>query len=195
VSAKINLEENLPSPEDGNMNFRALTKTEIALARTVFKETIKWDKVQVVDIKGASNREFTTPDFNPLKWGTFNIHMGPVAYRKGCDHGDPRDVATFIHELTHVWQGMNSGWAWNYVCNSLWHQATMGDSAYDYGPIVGAKVHGKVQPTKWSQYNVEMQAKIVEDWFAGRTKSKIPKDHKDWRYRFIRDNILAKKSG
>lgn len=85
-------------------------------------------------------------------------------YRNGADNvHDALD--TFIHELTHVWQGHNEGGqvVFNYMIRSLasqgWAIATHFDrnKAYDYDTN---------NYLKWADYNTEQQANIVRDWFS-----------------------------
>jgi hypothetical protein len=59
-----------------------------------------------------------------------------------------------VHETMHVWQGHNSTFALSYVYNSIINQCLSGQGAYTYS--LGQS---------WSSYNVEQQAKLVDDWF------------------------------
>lgn len=79
---------------------------------------------------------------------------------------------TFIHELTHVWQGFNFG-PW-YMLNSLFCQAFMLGFAYDYQP-------GR----DWDDYNAEQQACIVEDWFQNGMSVADP------RFPYVQNKIRA----
>lgn len=157
---------------------RRLTSSEIAVAKLVFSSTIDYDKVIVSDNIGWEKRAFTTPSFNPFQWGCYFINMGE-GYKNLLQNDYWK--RTMIHELTHVWQGMHSWWAWNYVFNSVWHQGTQGKSAYDYKTKSGTLV-----ANSWTGFNVEQQAHLVEEWFAGGRKTK-----KDNRYQYIRNNIRA----
>ena len=75
------------------------------------------------------------------------------------------------HETTHVWQGKNSTFALSYVFNSVYNQCVLSD-AYAYTP-------GQA----WSSYNVEQQARIVENWYMNgeSTSSDL--------YHYITDNV------
>jgi hypothetical protein len=65
---------------------------------------------------------------------------------------------TFIHELTHVWQGHNQAFPWDYVYHSIANQCVMGTSAaYSYDVTN--------QPA-WNSLHVEAQARVVQNWFA-----------------------------
>lgn len=167
---------------------RHLRQSEITLAKRVFGGTLPYDKILLCNNTGANNRPFTNSD--PFGDGYY-LHVGPKIYadatltsaydfyKDGSVHSRYCDV--FIHELTHVWQSKyrTGGYA-GVVVSSLVNQVLPGD-AYSY-------TEGK----KWSEYNVEQQARIVEDWFnAGIGKESTT----DSRYKYILGNILAKNSG
>ena len=174
---------------------RGLSETEKSFAREVFLETIPYSHVYVSSFLGMDNRPFTLPvTMLSANWG---VMIGPVgkwvsdqvaptarfilcvgdAYDTGL-HASADTRRLLIHELTHVWQGEHSNWTWGYVFNSLLQQARSGKSAYSYDP-------SKLSSSKWSDYNVEQQADIVEDWFAGG------KSDKDDRYKFITSVIRS----
>jgi hypothetical protein len=81
------------------------------------------------------------------------IFLGNDGYRSVFTQGP--GGSTFIHEMTHVWQGHNQSFAWTYVGNSLACQCTLGTSAaYKY-----------TAGNQWTSYEAEPQAKIVEHWY------------------------------
>ena len=146
-------------------NVRGLSPIEIQTARGVFESTIPYGVVGISRSVGANNRPYTTPS-GPF----YLLHMGPSQFSN-----PGTNMATLIHELVHVWQGHNHFFTWGYVANSLWHQAraeVTGGSAYSYTP--GAP---------WGMYNVEQQAKIVEDWFVNGQQTT------DQLFPYIRDRI------
>lgn len=65
-----------------------------------------------------------------------------------------------VHELAHVWQGKNSKSSMTFVTNSVLNQCKAvgeGDGhggAYDFKP-----------GQRWSTYNAEQQAEIIEKWY------------------------------
>lgn len=148
---------------------RLITQREADQARKIFRETVPYNRVYVSNGLGAQQRVYTIP--HPVKLGFYIIHIGPNGYSNAV--GGNIEF-TFIHELTHVWQGHNNFFPFSYVFNSVWHQATEGSGAYNYTP--GAA---------WSSYNVEQQAQIVMHWWqqGGRESDNDP------RWRYIRDNI------
>src|SRR5262249_21727504 len=104
---------------------RRLASKETAIAREVFGSTIPYDRVLISDGKGFQGREYTTPVpyTSPRQ---YLIHVGDGYYGMSLFPGDQQ---TLIHELTHVWQGEHSKWAWTVVFDSGWHQLTKGQDA------------------------------------------------------------------
>lgn len=134
------------------MTSRPLTKGEIALARTVFGDSIAYDTVYVSDSKFAG---FHPPGVAMAPNG--NLFM-PGCYKDDYAAESVLTQSLFIHEMTHVWQyqnkilapmieavKLNVKFAFNY------------SAAYDY------KLDGKKDLL---DYNMEQQASIVQDWFA-----------------------------
>jgi len=146
---------------------RPLTAAEVNDARLVYQRTIKFDRVMVADDLGARSAQWTEPSGGPMD--LYILHMGPIGF---ASTDDPNMRAILIHELCHVWQGMNHIFSWGYVVGSLLNQAIYGLSAYDYTP-------GDL----WGEYNVEQQAHIVEDWYRGGLRTDSP------LYRYITGNI------
>jgi hypothetical protein len=160
-----------------NIRYLALHETDIA--RTVFRNTIPYDKVVVSDGLGGGDRPFTVPTnmpvsvlFNVSK-GKYVIHAGDGYYGMSYHKSDQ---LTLIHELTHVWQGEHSSSSWNYVFGSMWSQG-LSDDAYKYD---------KNRLQNWADYNPEQQAQIVEDWFADGMKEK---EEEDRRFYYIKKHI------
>jgi hypothetical protein len=153
---------------------RGLTDDEIKEAKTVFGNSITYSLIMIADATGYNNRPFTF--YSGYKGLAYILFLGPTEFAQMSDW------ATFIHEMTHVWQGQNHLISASYMVNSMIAQAIAGyygdsDKAYDY------KLTDP--PTPWGEYNVEQQAHIVEDWYAQDGKSTSSP-----RYTYIRDNIL-----
>jgi hypothetical protein len=148
---------------------RPLTGEEISDARRVYQGTIMYPLVAIADDLGARQAEWTEPTGGAMN--AYIVHMGPLGYASTLD---PDRRQTLIHELCHVWQGSHHVFAWGYVINSVIHQAASGAGAYSYDPA-------NLRP--WGEYNVEQQAKIVEDWYAGGLSTASP------LYRYIVGNI------
>lgn len=151
---------------------------EEQLARTVFGDRLPYGRIWLGKnyLKGASAP--VTVATNPRRgaaeyvicWGDPNI------YANGADHGDGTR-ATFIHELTHVWQGHHGYAAMGYMVESIVAQGYHGikdiikhrrysdwDSHRSKAYVYSMSDIGK----PWGDFNVEQQANIVEDWFRTR---------------------------
>ncbi|MDQ2764520.1 MAG: hypothetical protein M3Y22_13900, partial [Pseudomonadota bacterium] len=146
---------------------RPLTNPEIAEAKTVFSDTINCKKIVIADALGYNNRAFTFIGAADI----YTLFMGPSVFAAMR----AADWHTFIHEMTHVWQGQNHFISSGYMLNSVVSQAIEGNTAYDYTP-------GQM----WGEYNVEQQAHLVEDWYNDDGKSVASR-----RYYYI-ENCIRK---
>lgn len=146
---------------------RALTAEEILDAKRVYKNTIRYDHISIADDLGGGDRQWTEPSGGPMD--LYVIHMGRNGFATTVD---PDMRAILIHELCHVWQGVNHVCSWSYVVGSLSNQALYGSKAYDYKP-------GDL----WGEYNFEQQAHIVEDWYRTGLQTSSP------LYTYVSGNI------
>lgn len=160
---------------------RLLTDAEKKLARRVFEETLPYAKIYLSNGRGLGKRAYTIP--HPLHLGSYVIHIGPDIFR---DATDPANVmfnqtgdSVFIHELTHVWQGVNRSTAFDYIVDSLYNQVHSGSHAYD---LDAAEVGTK----SWDKFNAEQQAMIVQNWYVGGFLES------DAAFTYIKDNIRAR---
>jgi hypothetical protein len=186
---------------------RGLTGPEITLAQSVFSYTVPYDRIAILGIKGLGGRPFTIPGsmLSSFSWlipgigpmlgiaefmagieNKYVIFMGRDGQEDGINCGqdlNKRPGAVLIHELTHAWQGHNQGFAWGYVLNSCYYQCKCTvelksqSSAYDY-----------TAGQQWDRYEVEQQAKIVEDWYVARQYG--PKATQTALEQYITFNIL-----
>jgi hypothetical protein len=166
------------------MASRPLRKSEIEFARRVFEEQLPYKKVHLASyyLPGNQGVPVTLASVSSIipvrSMRNYTIYFGPEVFEQGADR--PGTASTFVHELTHVWQGFHSGLGWEYMVESMIAQGhavlTQGDRnrAYDYKP-------GK----PWKEYNVEQQALIVQDWF----RNGMSED--DERYTYVADHIRA----
>lgn len=160
---------------------RHLTDVEKDLARTVFEETLPYGAIYLSNGLGLGRRAYTIP--HPLHIGSYVIHIGPEIFPDATDSSkimfDQTGDAIFIHELTHVWQGVNRLTPLNYIVDSVYHQVRDGDHAYDLDNAdIGTKA--------WGKFNAEQQAMIVENWYvAGRSES-------DAAFPYVRDHIRTR---
>jgi hypothetical protein len=158
-----------------------LTDAEKDLARKVFEETLPYGAIYLSNGLGLQQRAYTIP--HPLHLGSYVIHIGPDAFPDATNSsivvlGQSAD-AVFIHEMTHVWQGVNRRHAFDYILDSVYHQARLGNDAYRLNQDdVGRK--------KWSEFNAEQQAMIVENWYAGGMSES------EAAFAYIKDNIRAR---
>jgi hypothetical protein len=160
---------------------RFLTGAEKDLARKVFEETLPYGAIYLSNGLGLEHRAYTIP--HPLHLGSYVIHIGPDAFPDATDSsvivlGQTAD-AVFIHELTHVWQGVNRRHAFDYILDSVYNQIRLGSDAYKLNQDdVGKK--------KWSEFNAEQQAMIVENWYAGGMSESAA------AFTYIKDNIRVR---
>jgi hypothetical protein len=164
---------------------RRLTTSEKKLAKSVFRNTIKYGMVRVTNTVGGGGRPWTTntPPF-------YMINVGKN-YRSLTANDDRKRL--LIHELVHVWQGQHLV---PFMRNSAAHQTL---SAINNGGAT-ASAYSYTVGKPWRKYNVEQQASIVAHWFTpanlcfengpcgGGMKTT------DSRYRYIRDHIRKNKA-
>jgi len=130
---------------------RPLTAGETALARSVFGESIDYNRVTVTEGKFIG--------FQP--YGTAMAPDGKL-YMYGCykpDYSGENDSwkSHFIHEMTHVWQQQNG------ILNPVAEAVKLSvkfrfnyNAAYDY----------RLETSKdLLAFNMEQQASIVQDYF------------------------------
>ena len=169
------------------MASRLLKKSEIEFARQVFEDQLPYDKVHLASyyLPGNDGVPVTLASVSSIipvnTLRHYTIYFGPEVFERGADRPGIRD--TFIHELTHVWQGYHSSLGWEYMVNSMIAQGhailTQGDRnrAYDYKA-------GK----PWKKYNVEQQALIVQQWFTDGMREE------DERFTYIAKHIRKGKN-
>jgi hypothetical protein len=163
---------------------RLLRQSEIEFARQVFEDSLPYGRVSIASYflpwnDGVPVTLASASTFVPARsMRRYTIFFGREGFDCGADHA--RFADTFIHELTHVWQGCHGRFGWEYMVHSVIAQGRAiiehGDrgSAYDYEP-------GK----PWRDYNVEQQAMLVQDWFKRGMKID------DERYVYIAENLRA----
>jgi hypothetical protein len=127
---------------------RRLTNAEMALARSVFHDSVNLAVVRVVMTKIMSS---PTTMGNVIRIRPFDPKK---AERSDLDH------STLLHELTHVWQFQTRGAG--YISNSLWRQGfTEGrDAAY---AISAAQLR---YVSSIADLSAERQARVVELYFV-----------------------------
>jgi hypothetical protein len=181
---------------------RRLTDAEVAFANQVYRGTLPVDRIVLTNLLGVGNRPFTAP----VPGNTILVNLGdgfdqPMLYTG--DGEGPVNVQApgqlLIHELCHAWQIGHSAFIPGTMCKGVINQmGTLGGdmSIYQYpdaGPAWGS-----------AAFDLEKQASIVDQWFAGNTSpsggkqsaySPMLQDNDGklvnpyWRY--VRDNIRA----
>lgn len=125
---------------------RPLSSEEIALARTVFGDSLDYDRIRFIPSEGRG-----------LDWRTVG---NTIREPPGFTITDAYMAHTFIHELTHIWQYQQYGSA--YISRSLFE---------NLGGIIatghrGAAYVYHIEPgRRFFEYDVEQQASIVQDYF------------------------------
>jgi hypothetical protein len=163
---------------------RQLTKEEYDWANDeVFSGALPpRERIVLTDTIGGGNRAFTFPRFD----GKITLNMGSAAFADPRNSHVGKRGQTFIHELVHACQIhyttidlvlLADAFA-SKVCEAT------GNNPYTYG---------KAGPD-YSSFNLEQQAQIVSDWFAGAVPSGsnqtgIQKDTNSPYFRYITDNV------
>jgi hypothetical protein len=135
----------------------------------VFRDSLPYRRMILSDLAGPGGAPFVAA--LPGVITVYLVNLGREGFSDPCS---PGFRSTFIHELTHVWQGHHSLLPFSFMIDSLLHQA-----------IALARFHDRhacyVYRTgrRWREYNVEQQASLVEDWYAHGM------DPDDDRYRYV----------
>ncbi len=146
---------------------RPLQPAEIAIAKSVYGNSINLNMVKVTNTVGFGSRAWTT---NTPPFYTVNVGVAAFENFTGTWAG------LLIHELGHVWQGQHGI---PFMSNSAMHQTL---SVIQNGGSPGGAYH-YVSGKQWNTYNSEQQASIIAAWFRnGKLKSDI-------LYPYIRDNV------
>ncbi|MCB1152241.1 MAG: hypothetical protein H6684_04800 [Deltaproteobacteria bacterium] len=133
---------------------RPLHPHEAGEARAAFGESLDYGKVRVFRR-------------SPLGWGASRaigntIHMQSRHFHPGTFEFTPAGMQTVVHELAHVWQYQNGGWAYLFAC--LWtyvkFQVKAGSwrEAYYWRQICEDGVD-------FADWNPEQQAQAIGDFF------------------------------
>jgi type VI secretion system secreted protein VgrG len=148
----------IPSPTFGKPNDtegRALTPGEVALARSVFGDSIDYDKVRIND---RSYLPFGLQPDNQAMTPNGHMYFDPAGtlYRDDFSKADIGKQALFIHEMTHVWQHQHGVHVEADALKGL--VESRGDYAEQY--------KYQLEPNKkFSDYNIEQQGDIARDYF------------------------------
>jgi hypothetical protein len=157
------------------------------------------EKLVHTDTIGGGNRAFTFPRFD----GKITLNLGPDGWPDPRNYHAPRNGVTYskgdrypsqtvkygeviIHELVHACQIHHSSIDLTLLADALASKVceATGNSPYVYGPA----------GTDYSSYNLEQQAQIISDWFAGAVptgsnQSSTPKDITSPYFRYVNENV------
>lgn len=165
-----------------NVKHRKMTQAERDFADTVFAGTIDYNRVVITNMTHSNGRRFTIPSVG----NTILVNMGdesfdnPVAFANpGTRYPQPGSL--FIHELVHAWQ-ISQGSIVDLICGL--------SENYDYFSGPSRLADRSWPPRRWSGFNNEQQAGIVDDWYGDhRQNLGSVAALNDPAYRFIRDHI------
>ncbi|OUJ74263.1 hypothetical protein [Hymenobacter crusticola] len=168
---------------------RSMNEAEIALARTVFRDTLPFERIKITDLYTPSHnasgfvaREFVVPGID----GSILVNMGKnfdhtleVDAQRGVRDAYPNAGEVFIHELTHAWQIHHSSFTPGLLCEALLNRN------YHYDK---ARVSARAP---WSDFGPEEQASIVNEWFGANNNSNLesPQALNDERFFYVAQNI------
>ena len=138
-----------------------LTPSEIKYAKRIFGNSIDYSQVRIAKDKWTENSVVTLGN---------TINYSSTFGRTAMFQSDGRTLTAtgrsiLIHELTHIWQYQNGGWA--YAVSSVWVQSvsivTQGNSngAYNWRNLFDSR--GELTKP-WEQWNPEQQAQAIADY-------------------------------
>jgi hypothetical protein len=165
---------------------RPITNPEAVFAQQVFggSSLPPANTIWLTNLESLGGRAFTIPGGG----GIIYLNVGAYCLDHPLTHiakNYPSPGQLFIHELTHAWQIHHSSFVPGFICSGLVGNTgkITGDSAYKYGPPWAPN-------TKWSDFHLEQQAAIVDQWFgAQRITPQKRMDETDDYFHYIRDNI------
>ncbi|MEM6379522.1 MAG: hypothetical protein AAF705_15050 [Bacteroidota bacterium] len=126
---------------------RALNDVELSLAKSIYGDTIRWDRVRIDERAWLGPKQFRlcyVSGFIINSWG-------------------PMSKAIFIHELMHIWQYQRLGLV--YIPRAL--RAFHSFENYNYGGWLSLKTVKEKGGSLWD-FNLEQQADIVADYYRIR---------------------------
>lgn len=137
---------------------RPLTHAEIDLAREAFGDGLRYDTIRIVGSPWPFDRAFVPGRWFGRDWVVWPMKTLP----KDLTTAPLGRQATFIHELTHVWQAQQG-------MNLLTGKIRAGDRPEAYAYPLGVDC-------LWDGLNIEQQAMVVEHRFRLSRGMKAPAD-------------------
>ncbi len=140
------------------------------------------DRLVLTDSIGGGDRAFTFPRFD----GKITLNMGPAAFADPRNYPGRARGQTFIHELVHACQIQHANMDIALLADAFASKVceATGGNPYTYG-LAGPD---------YSSFNLEQQAQIVSDWFAGAVpagsnQTGVPKDINSPYIGYIKGNV------
>ncbi|MBN2555091.1 MAG: hypothetical protein JXA97_04045 [Anaerolineales bacterium] len=161
------------------MSARMLQPYEIDAARMVFKSSLAYVRVRIIENVlwpnwlgriGSWLTKSPAPDSNAVCLGSRIYFPRRLETDPEKSTFSPVDMSWLMHELTHCWQYQQDGII--YLFQALKVQLQQGSCAYHYGGADGlnqARQHGM----KLKDFNREQQADIVRHYYH-RLQEGIP---------------------
>ena len=137
---------------------RPLTAGETALAREAFGAALRYEPIRFLKAPWPVTRAFVPGSWLGRDWIVWPGKTLP----EDLAAAPLKQQATFIHELTHVWQAQNG-------VNLLTGKLKAGDRPASYAYPVG-------MDCIWEGLNIEQQAMVVEHRFRLSKGQQVPGD-------------------
>ena len=136
----------------------------------------------LTDTIGGGDRAFTFPRYD----GKITLNMGPAAFDDPRNYPSGKFGQVFIHELVHACQIHHASMDIALLADAFSSKIceATGGNPYTY----------EAAPLDYLQLNLEQQAQIVSDWYAGSTpdgsnQTGIPKDPDSPYFPYINENL------
>ena len=140
------------------------------------------DKLVLTDTLGADDRAFTFPRYD----GKITLNMGPGAFADPRNYPGEAVGRTYIHELVHACQIEHASMDVALLADAFASKVCEATGGYPYR-------YSNAGPA-YSSFNLEQQAQIVSDWFAGAVppgsnQTGTPKDIDSPYFRYLIENV------
>lgn len=190
---------------------RKLSHVEILEARKVFASSLDYGNIFISNAWGDVPMTIAGRDVRDVRNWLYIICWSEEVFQRNVISAGKQ--STFIHEMTHVWQGQNGVHPMAYMGQSVFSQLysgikdiiekrewrTWGEHRSTAYPFTWNDI-GK----NWNEFNVEQQASIVQSWYIAENDRVNDKENYgedvygggaspfDARFPYIRDVIRAR---
>lgn len=165
-------------------SYRKLTAGEIALAQSVYQNSLDYDKIRIHH--GRLIPFFQHPKTAMSPFGT--MHFPEQTYVDDFSSADVSKQHFFIHEMAHVWQYQLGLKLWLDGVILTAKGGYRDNACYQYEHHVGNCQH-------LSELNMEQQADVIADWFIFKhtqSQAKVQKLMRDFIVNPSDPNLLPK---